>query len=673
MKKKLLYVSFLFFLFAITVKVPSFATFYISNFDINADVNPSGDMRVKEIITYYTDETVNGLTRKILTTNQFNKTNSASGIELLGVYVQGQPCERVLYGNIGDNMVYEYTINGSNEYNIKLYSPFNIPTKTIEYDYILKDVAVKYNDIGELYWNFIGDEWDSRIENLVINITFPELAAKSKSYVYGHGSDDGTFTKYGNRITLMANGLSEYQALDARILFDREAISDSTKIVNKDVLERFINEEEGFYEKQEEKMVFGNFSVKTLAEILTIILLVIFVIIYFFDSIRYNGKKIKYFREIPDNLSPEIIQFLYYGKVIKSSFYIAFLNLIKLGVFKLEETTNLNDQKIKKIIYNKEEKVNLTKTQSGIKNTIRRFLEKDKEKNIESLDISTLSEKMKKSTGSGYRTFSKNIQSEIQLRYGKQSTILSRKMFYISLFLMIVIILVSTISAIQVSSSSELGEWITCPVVLIIVSLCFSPIFKVDYSESLFIKIAYIFLFVVFQYVCIEIMYYLQIIWLYIPYLLCFIFIKYDGIVKEYPREERETIEKIKGLRRYIKDYSMLRSKDGIVENIALWEDYFILAIALGLNKKTVNYFYDYGKEQPSTNLGMSIHGTSSYYDFHYPIYSSFYSYQKSYTYYSNSSSGRGSSFSGSSGGFSGGSSSGGGGGRRRWRGTLLK
>lgn len=111
MKKKLLYVSLFIFIFAIAINIPSFATFYISNFDIDAEVTESGDMLVKEKINYYTDETVNGLTRKILTTNEFNKNNSADSMELLGVYVDGSPCEQVFYANVGDSMVYEYNMN----------------------------------------------------------------------------------------------------------------------------------------------------------------------------------------------------------------------------------------------------------------------------------------------------------------------------------------------------------------------------------------------------------------------------------------------------------------------------------------------------------------------------------------------------------------------------------
>ena len=105
MKKKILFISFVIFVFAILLNVPSFATFYISNFQIDANLDSKGDMQVKEKITYYTDETVNGLTRKIVTENDLNKNNSASGLELTGVFVEGEPCENVAYANIGDDYI----------------------------------------------------------------------------------------------------------------------------------------------------------------------------------------------------------------------------------------------------------------------------------------------------------------------------------------------------------------------------------------------------------------------------------------------------------------------------------------------------------------------------------------------------------------------------------------
>lgn len=157
---------------------------------------------------------------------------------------------------------------------------------------------------------------------------------------------------------------------------------------------------------------------------------------------------------------------------------------------------------------------------------------------------------------------------------------------------------------------------------------------------------------------------------MYLPYALLFILLQYAYRIERTSIEERQIKEELKGLRRYIKDYSYLSTKEEIQE-ISLWEDYFIMAIALGLNENVVNYFYDYCKENINDDFGNSLIAFSSYGIMSTTMASSFISYANSALVVSSSRGG--SSYSGSSGGFSGGSSSGGGGRRRRRRKLVLK
>lgn len=142
----------------------------------------------------------------------------------------------------------------------------------------------------------------------------------------------------------------------------------------------------------------------------------------------------------------------------------------------------------------------------------------------------------------------------------------------------------------------------------------------------------------------------------YIPYIMLMGIIIYIERAFKYTKEERIIVNKIEGLRRYIKDFSILNEKDKI-EYVYLWEDYFILAIALGLNKETINYFYNYGKKQES-NLANSLRNRR-YIDFYVDTCTSFYGFRSAYR--SNEVS---SFFTEVQGNFSGGSGSGGGGGR---------
>ena len=89
MKKKLLFCSIFLFLILI-INIPSFATFEISNFYINAKVLSNGDMEVVETIQYYSDEQDRGLTRNIGIVNSTSAINSAYGLTLETVSVDNQ-------------------------------------------------------------------------------------------------------------------------------------------------------------------------------------------------------------------------------------------------------------------------------------------------------------------------------------------------------------------------------------------------------------------------------------------------------------------------------------------------------------------------------------------------------------------------------------------------------
>lgn len=663
MKKKVIFSIIFFMLVAICINIPSFATFEITNFVIDSQLNEDGSLHVTEKILYYTDEVVNGLTRNIVAKNPRNTTNSADSLKLNYVKSDGEYCKQVNSAIKGYDGVYEYT-NSSNEYNIKLYSPFIDCYKTVEYDYTLENVAVKYNDIGELFWNYIGSEWDCPIQFLTINITLPESAANETIYVFGHGSDNGTFTKTQNYITLKAESLSAYQPLDARILFSRDAISSSRKIVNKNVLDKYINEEEGLSSEMDNIKVFANLDINQVAIILSLIIIGAGIVCYFVYDKEIKVEKIKYYREMPYGLEPELLQYIYYGKIKSNSFYIAVLNLVKLGVYKLENTVNKVGKETQKIVYNPEHNSRLKEYQEDMVKTINGFLE-DNENGEKSLDLIKLASKMERTTSRGFARYQVSLETEKEALVGKPTKI-PGKIKTFAFLAMIGLIAMIAMCAMQLGNIEMVSAIIG---MLGMLTLVYS-IFFASVGGAIPVLIFLLCHCSVFQFAIIGMMIASGVGILYIPYILLFILIQYLLRVKKFPKEQRQIVEYVAGLRRYIKDYSMLKDKESL-DYIQLWEDYFIMAIALDLNNKTVNYFYNYGKEQNS-NLGYSMHNTNSYMNFHYGMYNSFYNYQKSYTTTTRSSS-SGSSFSGSSGGFSGGSSSGGGGGRRWRRRTLLK
>lgn len=690
MKRKIIFVLLFFITFIMFINTVSFATFEITDFIINAKLLENGDLYVIESINYYSDENDNGVTRKIITKNPRNKTNSADSLDLYNVIVDGKFYNMTSGGSIGDEGVFEYNTNGNNEYNIKVYTPFRSKTKItyyeynennelvpvikevtnsfggscnkiVQYEYVLKNVGVVYNDIAELYWNFIGDEWDCKINNLIINIELPETAAYSTSYVFGHGSDNGRFEKNGNYISLYVENIDEYQPIDARILFSKNAISNSIKRVEKNVLENYINKEEGLSSKIEDKKIIANLSLKEIVIVFSSIVIVCIVWAYLKYDKENKTEKYRYFREKPFNLEPEILQYFYFGKILSNSYYIAVLNLVKLGVFKLESSINKVGREVQTLVYNKKHNANLKEYQKDIEKNIINKMEDDENGN-KSIELSKLGSKLSSSSGKGYKKYIENLKAEKESLVGMAKKV-PKKVKLLPVILLICLMLLVACLGITTQNFEVLPS-----IFLMVIISAVYPVFFINVGNLIPVWIFLLFHCGVFQGALLGMLSSGGLGLLYIPYLLIFIFIIYVWKIEKFSKEENEIKEKVRGLRRYIKDYSMLEDKDNI-EYINLWEDYFILAIALKLNKKTINYFYDYGKQQINSNLGSSMYTTNNYMNFHYGLNNTFYRYAIS----SSSSGSSGSSYSGSSGGFSGGSSSGGGGGRRWRRRTLLK
>lgn len=637
------------------------AVFYIEKFDIQAQVKENGDMQITENIKYYSTETKNGVTREIQTTNEFNKNNSASGLLLEEVLIDNIPAKKVMSATLGKDGVYVYNKSGD-EHSIKVYMPFSSKTRnrTVTYKYTLRNVAVQYNDIAEVFWNFIGDQWDTSIKNVHIKLILPDAAKKDTIYVYGHGSDNGKFEKTNNVIDLYAYDLDANQALDARILFSKLAIPSCNKIVNKSVLNQYIHQEEGISKNYDEPKIIWNLSVKQIAITLSILIILLGIYIYIKYDKEFKVEKSKYYREIPYDLSPEILQTVYFRGVQNNAFFITFLNLVKKGVYKITKITNKVGKETQLITYTGKEDIQLESYEYDVKNCINGFFSgKDN-----SIDLLELKQRMKKGSTYVYRNYKSNLESKVKGLFGEKTKLHSKVKVFLTIAMIVLILLILMIA-------SKQSIIFLFPIAMFLGMT--TTIYTIFFSKITFNVATIMFLIFhcgMFQMANITLLRTVGAGLMYIPYILMFILLQYSYRIEKSSKEERQVLQQIKGLRRYIKDYSYLSKREDI-GNLNLWEDYFILSIALKLNNKTVDYFYDYCTNNLSDNFGESLGGFTSYTMMSATMASSFNTYVRSSSYVRSYSGGSSSSYSGSSGGFSGGSSSGGGG-RRRWRRKLI-
>lgn len=171
-----------------------------------------------------------------------------------------------------------YTIeNQDGVKRIKVYSPADTESKTFKLVYTLKDVCVKHNDVGELYYNFVGGGWEKTLKRVNIDIYLPNNQDEKSLKIFGHGPYQGTASIISkNHIKLNVTNVKPGQYVAARVVFDLSNISSASKSSNSEALLQIMNEEQAIYERKEQK---ENYTKKVY--IFALILLIYWIILLF--------------------------------------------------------------------------------------------------------------------------------------------------------------------------------------------------------------------------------------------------------------------------------------------------------------------------------------------------------------------------------------------------------
>lgn len=241
----------------------------IDNYYINATIKDNGDLLVEEY--FYIDGTFNGMERIInyKNINAYDFVESASsyggsklhngnGIEILEVRalpkdenfdfenIDGNLFSKVSSASKGDYEV--YTENRSSYGStIRIFLP-SYKDEAFYIKYLLKDMAILHNDVGELGWNVVGDSLANPTNNLIVKVNIPDN--KNIIKVWGHGPLNG-YTKIlsNSEVTANITDLSSNAAVDIRVAFDKNVIKNSSKKSNVDALDKIIKYETSEAEK----------------------------------------------------------------------------------------------------------------------------------------------------------------------------------------------------------------------------------------------------------------------------------------------------------------------------------------------------------------------------------------------------------------------------------------
>ena len=227
--------------------IPFYVNATVENYYMEATVLNTGDIKVREV--FGLDGTYNGFERELYYGNNIYAGTNIEIISVKGIKKtsndfailndSGDIFTEVGSASKGDYGHYIIT-DIDNGINIKIYNPSK-KDRLFYIEYIVKNMAIKHNDVGEIGYN-IFTSLKEPVSN--INVKFIVPNNKKTIKVWGHGPLTGeTSIVSSNEVLLKLDYLESYEGLDIRLVFDRNVLSESLKLDNEDVLNTIIEEE----------------------------------------------------------------------------------------------------------------------------------------------------------------------------------------------------------------------------------------------------------------------------------------------------------------------------------------------------------------------------------------------------------------------------------------------
>ena len=288
---------------------------YIKTLNANYNVKEDGSMDVVE-----TWETV------------FNDSNLSTGSKMFGIQQHGEEYELKSVRDLTNNKTYIFDksadkndkgyctqiIRDGHTY-FEWYDNFGDETRTFEITYTVKNAVRLYNDMAELYWQFVGSDFELSVDSAVCTVTLPESAMSQDNKIFGHlerhisGNTNAQFDSDGRAVFTVEKLPSKTYA-ELRLLMKRNGFSGGY-IINADGYDNAIMEE-AQWANDTSAIVENNFTwaVADIAICVAVVLISAGVCIYL--RFKYRPFKVNfmsdYYREPPENISPGVMSRLYF-------------------------------------------------------------------------------------------------------------------------------------------------------------------------------------------------------------------------------------------------------------------------------------------------------------------------------------------------------------------------
>ena len=220
---------------------------YLDNLNFDAKINQDGSMNVTETWDISISET-NTLFKTFKTDN--SKYSSITDVEVAEVTNNAEKkfskVDSLMYHVTKDCYYGMKNSDGNFEIAWGVGLDDSSATKTYKISYKVNDAIAKYQDYAELYWQFVGSDFEVSADKVTGTILLPQNASSKEDIkVWGHteGLNGEIYATATNKIEFEVNNFRAGRYIEIRTLFPTAMITNSGRTYSRERLNEVIEKE----------------------------------------------------------------------------------------------------------------------------------------------------------------------------------------------------------------------------------------------------------------------------------------------------------------------------------------------------------------------------------------------------------------------------------------------
>lgn len=318
--------------------------FDVTRVDMDATIQTDGTVSIVDTRQYEFDGDFNGIYWDV-PRGTYNGRELNTHIQSVAASVDG---EQTTFTEDSSNAPGTYEVTQYDSYyQLKLFWPASDQTVLFTVTYDVLNLASRWADVSELYWQFVPKDEDSEGEwqNVTCTVHLPvpngePVNAGQNVRAWGHGPLDATVSFDGDDVVFFAPGVGSSEYLEARVAFPASWLKDATASTESR-LDQILSEEQQWADEANAKrtrarvIVWGSIIAMAVISAGS----VVFCILRRHAYRKANKPQFidTYYRDVPTNDHPALLGALYRGGTPASEdFSASLMRLADNGIIQLD-------------------------------------------------------------------------------------------------------------------------------------------------------------------------------------------------------------------------------------------------------------------------------------------------------------------------------------------------